>query len=784
MKPVRAARLAAVTPRGVSLDCGDGITCRISVLLDDLVRVLFVRGTLREPRSWMVPAHGAADVPWEGRARLDDSAWPAAHHTFAEHDGTLEIATAALTLRVVLAPFALHWGQPGGPEFARDRTAHAYAFGRNGEWQHASARHPADRCHGLGDKTGPLDLSGRRLRTAMKDSLGYDPARGDPLYRHWPFLIVRDGASGVAHGIFYDTGAEATFDLGCEHDNYYGPYRSAAAGGDLDYYLFSGPKVADVTRRFLDLTGRPALPPRWSLGFAQTAMAIADADDAEAQMDAFIARCRDEEIPISSFHLGSGYTTIGPRRYVFTWNRHKYPDPEGLMRRFHAAGMHVVANLKPCLLDDHPDFATPATKGAFVRTAGGGPSISQFWDGEGAHLDFTNPEAVAWWQEGLRGQVLAVGIDTAWNDNNEYGFRDDDAFCHGFGHPLPLELARPLQPLLMTRASVEEQRRRAPADRAFSVSRAGCPGIQRYAQGWSGDNTTSWECLRWNLRTGLQMGLSGLGNTGHDVGGFAGPVPGPELLIRWTQAGVLHPRFIMNSWKPGGVYTTPWLHPEAVAAIRDALRLRYRLIPYLYSLMHALSANLDGAAPLRPTFVQFPDDPRCLADTDALMLGPFLFAAPVVAPGLRSRAAYLPAGVECWFTFDGRERLPAGAEAMLAAPLDRLPLVVAAGAILPLTDTDDYARRHDEPSRQVRLFPGPGQGESRFVLVEDDGVSASGPVTRLTFALSWTAEQVVLTADRAGDYALPYESMRLVLPASERRPLRLRAGGGMPRLIV
>ena len=231
------------------------------------------------------------------------------------------------------------------------------------------------------------------------------------------------------------------------------------------------------------------------------------------------------------------------RRYVFHWNHAKFPDPAALLRRFHAAGMRVVANLKPCLLDDHPRYAEAAATGAFVHDAATGrPLLSQFWDGEGAHIDFTSPAGIAWWQAGLADAVLATGIDAGWNDNNEYELWDEDAAAAGFGTPpAPLALLRPVQPLLMTRATLEAQRRHAPRERAFTVTRAGCPGIQRYAQTWSGDNTTSWKSLRWNLRTGLQMSLSGMYNTGHDIGGFAGPVPEAELLVRWTQAGLLHP---------------------------------------------------------------------------------------------------------------------------------------------------------------------------------------------------------------------------------------------------
>jgi len=771
--PLRAVLSVTRTSRGVTLDFGAGRTCRISLLAPDLARVLHLHhGEPRLRRTWTVLAPGDDDVPWEGRDRMDESAWPIPDFTLDETPATLTLRTDALALEIARTPFALTWCLPDHRVFAADRK-HGHEFSIAGpDLAHHMARHTADRYYGLGDKTGKLDLHGRRLRAMAQDSLGCDPASGDPLYKHWPFLLTKDGATGTAYGTYYDNGAIAAFDLGCAHDNYYAPFRSyEARDGDLDFYLWLGPRLADVTPKFLTLTGRTALPPRWTLGYAQTTMALADEPHAQAAIDAFIDRSRAERIPISSFHFGSGYTSIGPKRYVFHWNRDKFPDPAALMQRFHAAGMHIVANLKPCLLDDHPRYAEITA--AAIHNADG-PVITQFWDGEGAHLDFTDPAAIAWWQAGLERDVLATGIDCGWNDNNEYALWDEAATCHGFGSAIPLERVRAVQPLLMTRATLERQQRAKPGERAFTVTRAGGPGIQRYAQTWSGDNTTSWQTLRWNLRTGLQMSLSGMHNIGHDIGGFAGPVPDAELLLRWTQTGLLHPRFIMNSWKPGGVFNSPWLHPEATDAIRDAIHLRYRLLPYLYSLVHAAAAH--GAPIVQPTFLPFETDPRCFDDCDDLMLGRFLLAAPVVEPGQRKRPVYLPEGPECWIDWHTGDRHASGTTVTLPAPLDRLPLLARAGAIIPTTE--NTGKLHDEPSRHLLLFPGPGAGASHFDLVEDDGITAAGLRTTIRLTLEWTATSVLLRARSDGGFPLPYPTLphptlTAALPAGDARPLRL-----------
>jgi alpha-glucosidase len=192
--------------------------------------------------------------------------------------------------------------------------------------------------------------------------------------------------------------------------------------------------------------------------------------------------------------------------------------------------------------------------------------------------------------------------------------------------------------------------------------------------------------------------------------------------------------------------------------------------------MHEASAT--GTPPLLPVFAAFPEMP--VTDSDALMLGPFLLACPVTAPGARGVRVELPDGPACWFDFHTEERLESGTSVTLAAPLDRLPLAVPSVAIIPLTDAgDDFSRLHDEPSRLLRIFPGPGAGSSRFVLTEDDGITADGPVTRVTFDLAWTETEVTLTAHADGGYALPYAHISVAMPRAERRRLTL---SGTPAL--
>ncbi len=448
------------------------------------------------------------------------------------------------------------------------------------------------------------------------------------------------------------------------------------------------------------------LPPRWSLGYANTAMGLTDAPNAQQCVRDFLGNAERDGFPLSSFHFGSGYTSRGKQRYVFTWNHDKFPEPRQLMADFAKAGVRTIANLKPCLLDDHPAYASLAAEGAFIRDEAG-PCLEQFWDGWGAHLDFTREGDRDWWQRNLQQQILDVGIDVGWNDNNEYELWGETAQAAGFGEPLPMPRSRPLQPLLMTRATYDQQARHQPAERVYTVTRGGPPGLQRYAQTWSGDNTTSWHTMRWNQRMALTMSLSGMFNTGHDIGGFDGPVPDAEMLIRWSQACCLVPRMIMNSWKADGSVNTPWLHPEATPTIRAAVGLRLKLMPYLYTqLWRAAREHLPV---LRPTFFEFGADRETWHDNDEMMVGPDLLVAPVFEPGARTRRVYLPRAPQGWFDWWTGSHHAGGQTIEVAAPLHRLPLFVRGGAIVPTTDSPHDKARTEEPTRALLWFPGQGR---------------------------------------------------------------------------
>jgi len=789
MTPLRVASLLQHSNGCVDVSFTSGWRCRISIVTEGVGRVLFTPPDgLREPRTWAIAPTGHVDASdTEGQLRTE--LFPASVGTVVTSANGRSIRIASDTLRadIRLEPFGLAWEQFDGNAWlacCHDRPSYGYAAEkRSGQINHWQARDQHDQYFGLGDKTGPMNKAGRRFRTRQLDALGYNGETSDPLYKHWPFFLGRRANTGSTYGVYYDTLAECTFDFGQEFDNYHDFYRATEIhDGDLDYYVIAGPDAPTALARYMQLIGGTAMPPRWSLGYANTAMALADFPDAQAQIRKFLVLAERDQFPLSSFHFGSGYTSRGKQRYVFTWNTDKFPDARGLLDAFKAADVRTMANLKPCLLNDHPSYASIEASGGFVRDGETGkPCLDQFWDGWGAHLDFTRESDRVWWQTNFKKQVLDVGIDTGWNDNNEYEIWSESGQASGAGDVIPIHRSRSLQALLMTQATAEAQAAAKPNERVYTVTRAGAPGIQRYAQTWTGDNTTSWHTMRWNQRMALTMSLSGMFNIGHDIGGFAGPVPDTEMLIRWTQACCLVPRMIMNSWKADGSVNSPWLHADATASIRSAIGLRLHLMPYLYTLMR--DASVRHTPVLRPTFFHFGDDAACWDDNDEMMVGEDLLVAPVFEAGARQRTLYLPRGAHGagWFDYWTQTYFEGGQTVTVDAPLDRLPLFVRAGALLPTTDTSSDLAKTEEVSRSLRYFPVPdtfGAGKSEARLFEDNGLQttfASDQCVTHAFHALASADSLQLSVTSEGTWTLPYSSIRVVLPTAEKRALQLPA---------
>ncbi len=766
--------LATHTDNHVVLTAADGCRMECFVLADDIIRVLVLPdGELRGPRTWAI-APGAEDVPLDGRDRRDLTGFEQPHYSVSNAGDHIVVQTSLIRLAIALDGGYCSWEilhEAGWHSVLRDRKTQAYNFG----WWDSRVYHYLERRSdeiyvGLGERAGSLDRAGQRYEMRNIDAMGYSARTTDPLYKHIPFYLTWQPNTATGFGLFYDTLADCHFDMGRELDNYHGHYRHfIAEHGDLDYYFIASPGTPlAAVRRFTWLTGRPAWMPKWGLGYSGSTMTYTDAPDAQRRMNEFIERCREHDVLCDSFHLSSGYTSIGPKRYVFHWNREKFPDIDAFVSHYLDHGVRLCANIKPCLLRDHPLFREAADAGLLIRTSEGEPVWVQFWDEVGAYLDFTNPATIAWWKARVKDALLSHGIAATWNDNNEFEIWTDDALACGFGEPRPAREAKVLQTLSMMRASRDAQREHAPSTRPFLVSRSGGVGMHRYVQTWSGDNYTSWETLRFNLRMGLGLAMSGVSNSGHDIGGFSGPAPDPELFARWVAFGIFLPRFSIHSWNDDGTVNEPWMYPRVTPCIASLIKLRYRLIPYLYDL---LWQSHDAYEPvLRPMFAEFPSDPRCLLDGDDMMLGPSLLVAPVVDPGQTTRDVYLPSGAR-WLSYWSGEAFEGGHVVRFPAPLDEPVMLIREGFGIALNVAEQsFTQRADR--RAFILLPFAETGTARGSSTEDDGESEAwraGQQGRWDVTLESNATALRLSVAYIGSFPREQDEIEVRLPAAESR---------------
>ncbi len=747
----------------------DGERIKLDVLNHDLIRVRhWPDGKPRLNRTWWL-----ADSPREGRHRDDLSAFPLPDFNLNPADGGFALHTNVLQLHIHTGNFRIECADTNKHIFHADARVRAYAYDRRGQAVfHYLQRHRDEYYYGFGEKAGPLDKSGMRMIMQNVDAFGYNAETSDPLYKHIPFYITFIPALDIAYGLFYDNMSTCIFDMGREVNALHGSYSRhyQAQDGDLDYYLIYGPTFEAVVEKYTALTGRPILPPRWSLGYLGSTMKYTESPDAQEQLKQFVDLCQEHDIPCDMFHLSSGYTTDAEgRRCVFTWNRDRIPAPTQMVAHFQQAGIQVGANIKPYLLQTHPLYSDLLAKGGFVRSANQGPEVNLFWSSgdyqfePGGYIDFTNLAGYEWWKQHATSALLDYGIEVLWNDNNEFEVLDDEAECDGFGKPIRMAMARPLLTLLMARASFEATQAHQPKRRPFVLSRAGCPGIQRYAQTWSGDNDTSWNALRYNIPMGLGLSLSGLPNNGHDVGGFAGPKPEPELFVRWVQNGIFHPRFCIHSHNSDGTVNEPWMYPEVLSIIRETIKFRYKLLPYLYSLF--FESYLTGHPITRPMVYHFAHDSHCHRESFDFMLGPNILVASVLEPDARTRSVYLPQGTG-WYDFHTGDWYEGGQYIEVAAPLERIPLFVPEGGIIPMIE-DNKMRTYIFPHREA--------GHGAFTMIADDGISLGyqrGDYATVQIQMSSTPEAIQLKAGAdQSQYELEYNSIDFRLPPHETRPV-------------
>lgn len=644
-----------------------------------------------------------------------------------------------------------------------DRAPLAYNFG--GEFGsgtfHYISKEKGERIYGLGDKCGKLDKSGNSYRIETSDSMGYNAETSDPLYKHVPFFICENSVG--SYGIFYDTSDTSYFDFGKEINNYYEPYKYFKTKDNaLVYYVLFG-SALEIVKQFSHICGKQMLPPRNTFDYCASTMAYTDAPDSENQMNKFLQKIDEIDLNCTGFYLSSGYTSIGNQRCVFNWNREKFPNPEKIIENFQGAGVDLIPNIKPAFLISHPMYKDNAEKGLFVKNTDGTPFITQFWDGQGSYLDFTNPDAREFWMENVTEKLLDKGIKYTWNDNNEFDIKDENTVSNGFGNAVNASRIRPDLTYLMVYCSYLAQTQKYPNLRPFLSTRSGNIGVRRYAQTWSGDNSTDWNSLRYCHFIGLTMSLSGFYFYGHDLGGFSGEMPSRELLLRWLQLGLFEPRFTIHSWNSDGSATMPWSYPDILPYVKKIFNQRKALVPYLYNCAYRA---VEFDEPMNsPVFLYYDGESR---ESDLFLAGRNILICPVLDEGKNEVTVQLPKGDD-WY-FDGSV-FEGGTVLQVQIPAyGKMKYFVKCGCVIPYNKSTGRENKED---LVLTVYP-VSNGTFTDTFFYDDGETfdyLKNKCVKLNMTVECDENTVTVCYENTGD--TPFEP-QFTLADGDTRTLKIK----------
>ena len=743
----------------------DDLTLFVSFISEQIVRVRVCSGTQKTPYpSFAVVGGGEKEYPFE-TLREEGKTVLVAGNTKIEIDEGDLCLTASRNGRVI----------------HRDVPGRAYRVDRLGRLEHSFTVDGYRHIYGLGEKSGELNRYERSFTMDMRDAIGYDARRTDPLYKHIPFIIRRDTQKNLWHGLFYDAPCCGEYDLGAERSGYWPRYCRISLETDrMDYYILLGEGMQEIVRLYTDLTGKTAMPPLASIGHMASTMYLTELDaNCDQAIEHFISQLHQKGFGCDGYHLSSGYTSIAGKRYVYNWNDKRFPQPEQFIRGLTEKGFLLSPNIKPAMLTDHPLYEEFAAAGAFLSNAKTGkPYTTRYWGGMASHIDMLSEAGRETWKRHMKLALLDRGMNAIWDDNNEYELDDDNA--RTAGDERPVWQIRPAFSNEMARAAHEAIAETTPDLRPYILTRSGYAGIQRYAQTWAGDNRSEWSALKYNIPIMLGMSVSGVANQGCDIGGFAGPSPDGELFLRWVQNGIFQPRFCLHSCNDDNTITLPWSYEEYTDDVRKAFELRYALSPYFYSLMRR--ANVTGDPIMRPMAYAF-DDAELADESFQFMVGDALLVANVVEQGERTKTVRFPKGCD-WFALDTHECYTGGQTVTVDAPLSRIPVFYKAGSIVPMTAPALQLR--PEGVEKLQLLA-EGSMPCSFTLYQDDGVSRAyerGEYLETRMALEPHEDSIHLSFEHTGSFEDCVKEYQVTLCGRFIAPLEIRAGEKKLKLVL
>jgi alpha-glucosidase len=685
--------------RHVRFKCGDSYLS-IGVLAPNLIRVRMTpTGEFLEGRSWAVTQ--------------PDEQWSTVVFEVQEKADAIEIETEQLRIVVYRDSCRIECFDLAGQSFAQDADqAMSWRTGAVAAWKRIETD---EHFYGFGERTGLLDKLSKVQTNWTYDALDYDVLT-DNMYQAIPFFMAL--RPGVGYGLFFNTTFWSQFDIGAQQP---GVWRMETQGSELDYYIIYGPEPAKILSTYTQLTGRMPLPPRWSLGYHQCRWSYESQDIVRQLAHEF----RQRRIPCDVIHLDIDYMN-GYR--VFTWSPKRFADPKQLLHDLMQDGFKAVTIVDPGVKyepeADYEVFDEGLKNDYFVRKTDGGLFHGYVWPDKAVFPDFLRPEVRDWWGS-LHKSLTDIGIAGIWNDMNEPALDDRPFGDPGNKIAFPLDASQGpkeegathaevhnLYGLTMAQAAYQGLEKLRSTERSFVLTRSGYAGVQRWSAVWTGDNQSLWEHLEMSLPMLCNLGLSGVAFVGADIGGFAGNATA-ELFARWMQVGMLYPLMRGHSALTTAQHE-PWVFGDRVEKIcREYIELRYRLLPYLYTLFW--EAATTGAPIVRPLLYHFPNDPQTFTLSDQVMLGSSLLAAPIYRPGVEHRAVYLPKGR--WYDWWSGEAIDGPTHILVHAPLERMPLYVRAGSIIPMAPVMQYVDERPLDQLTLRIWKGTGE----WTLYEDDG---------------------------------------------------------------
>lgn len=677
---------------------------RLYFMEDGLVRCRYVTGAVFEN----IPSYGIAPEYEDGAVSLQEQEYPQ----------YLEVRTPRLILRIRRADAGLEFLEAStGRMLCADAEGMGHRLQeRTGDELVWVLKQMPEKAHffALGDKPCSLNMRGRRFEMWGADHYKFEPD-SDPLYKSIPFFICLN--EGSQYGIYFDNTMRTYFDFGWERKD---RLLFGADGGVMDYYFIAGKDALDTVQTYTRLTGLPPMPPLWALGYHQSKWSYYP----EKTVDELAAELRCRRIPCDAIHLDIHHM----KQYQsLTWDRTRFPDPPGMMRRLGGQGFKVVTIVDPGIKinPDNYVWRSGFERNVFCRRHDGALLEGEVWPGLCTFPDFTSPTTRYWWADLFHRQVGEYGVRGIWADMNEPALFPDKTFPddtrHGFdGYSCSHLKAHNVYGQCMARATRMGMEQAAPERRPFVLSRSGFAGLQRWAATWTGDNYSDWENLKMANLMIQRLAASGVSFSGADTGGFLGR-PTPELFCRWMQMAAFHVFFRNhNNGEFGG--QEPWCFgPVVEDMVRQAIEQRYRLLPYLYTQFYRYAR--EGLPIIRSLALMYPENTDTYWRSCEFFLGDALYIVPVQHPGESGCFFYVPPGR--WYSYwDDKPTAVSGAEAWVQTPISHIPVFVRGGSVVPRWPVQQYVGEIEEPPCTLDLWWAPDMvWESQLYEDKGDGTS-------------------------------------------------------------